>query len=226
MLSNKKKNLSKNIIENKYLKFSLISSFIFAIIGVLLGIKIKSTILLFDGIYSLLCAITTTIIILVNIYIHKNHKNNIYIKNLSDTIIILLKSLFLIFFCSYNFLTNFIKIFNIENSYNYKNGFIYTFISTLVCFLIYLYIKFKNKNINSNLLIIEIKQWQIDTILSFSILISFIFIYTISNTIFNFLIPYTEPLLMIILSSFFIKDNIKIFFNNINYDFKFLSILK
>lgn len=128
--------------------------------------------------------------------------------------------------CLYSIITSILSILSNGNNSDYNSGLTYTFISTSGCYFIYLLLKFKNKNLKSKLIFIEIQQWLLDTILSFAILISFLIILFFYQIKYINIVPYVEPTILIILSIFCLYQNLKIFLSYICVSKKEYNILK
>lgn len=208
--------LTQNI-ERKILSFSIISAFLFALTGSIWGILINSQIILFDGIYSFLSVILSAISLLASEIIKKeDDKMFQFGRSQVEPITIVFKSLIIISICVYAFVNAINSLFEGGRSVSSPSAILYSVFTTLACLICWLYVhKAKKKIRNSGLLKIESKEWLMDTLLSSAVLIGFIFSYYVEKTSYSNLVVYFDPLMVIIVTLFFLKLPILDLINNI-----------
>lgn len=208
--------LSQNI-EKKILSFSIISAFLFALTGSIWGILINSQIILFDGIYSFLSVILSAVSLLASEIIKKeDDKMFQFGRSQVEPITIVFKSLIIIAICVYAFVNAINSMFEGGRSVSSPSAILYSIFTTIACLICWIYVhKSKKKIKNSGLLKIESKEWLMDTLLSSAVLIGFIFSYYVEKTIYKDFVVYFDPLMVIIVTLFFIKLPIIDLINNI-----------
>lgn len=192
--------------ENKVLKFSAIGGLFFAILGITWGWALNSEMIKFDGLYSLISLGLAIFSIMVTNFINKNDFENYpFGKYIVEPLLVIFKSTILLMTCSYTMLSSVKEIINGGNLVNEEVALGYSLISSIGCMLVYLYMKKSSKNLNSEIVNIESKQWFMDTILSFGVLIGFII-----GIIFKFigltaLSNYIDPSMVLITSLIFLR---------------------
>lgn len=160
----------------------------------------------FDGLYSLISLGLAIFSIMVTNFINKNDFENYpFGKYIVEPLLVIFKSTILLMTCSYTMLSSVKEIINGGNLVNEEVALGYSLISSIGCMLVYLYMKKSSKNLNSEIVNIESKQWFMDTILSFGVLIGFII-----GIIFKFigltaLSNYIDPSMVLITSLIFLR---------------------
>jgi len=208
--------LTQNI-EKKILSFSIISAFLFALTGSIWGILINSQVILFDGIYSFISVILSAVSLLASEIIKKeDDKMFQFGRSQVEPITIVFKSLIIIAICVYAFVNAINSIFEGGRSVSSPSAILYSIFTTIACLVCWIYVHNSKKKIrNSGLLKIESKEWLMDTLLSSAVLIGFIFSYYIEKTIYKDFVVYFDPLMVIIVTLFFIKLPVIDLINNI-----------
>lgn len=208
--------LTQNI-EKKILSFSIISAFLFALTGSIWGILINSQVILFDGIYSFISVILSAVSLLASEIIKKeDDKMFQFGRSQVEPITIVFKSLIIIAICVYAFVNAINSIFEGGRSVSSPSAILYSIFTTIACLVCWIYVHNSKKKIrNSGLLKIESKEWLMDTLLSSAVLIVFIFSYYVEKTIYKDFVVYFDPLMVIIVTLFFIKLPVIDLINNI-----------
>lgn len=197
----------KNNIEQNLLRFSIYSAIGFAGLGFVWGFAIDSKMLIFDGIYSFISVILSGISLYVSDMLKKEDDERFQFGRAQiEPIAIFFKSLAIFSICLYAFVNAVSDLFNGGNSTNIESAILYSIIATLACWASWFYISLQMKKVkNSNLLMVEKYQWLMDTLLSLAVLIGFLFGYFLQNTEYNYFVPYIDPIMVIIVTTYFFK---------------------
>lgn len=192
--------------ENKMLKFSACGGLFFAILGIAWGWAIKSEMIQFDGLYSLISLGLALFAIIATNFINKTDINKYpFGKCNLEPIIVILKSLVLLIMCSITMLSAIKQIFNGGN--NVEEGFAlgYALISSIGCTLIYFYMKRTSKNLNSEIVKVESNQWFMDAMLSVGVLIGFLLSVLLKYMGLSRISIYVDPGMVILSSVIFLR---------------------
>lgn len=197
----------KNNIEQNLLKFSIYSAIGFAGLGFIWGFAIDSQMLIFDGIYSFISVILSGISLYVSDILKKEDDERFQFGRAQiEPIAIFFKSLAIFSICLYAFVNAVSDLFNGGNSTNIESAILYSVIATLACWASWFYISLRMKTVkNSNLLMVEKYQWLMDTLLSLAVLFGFVFGYFLQSTQYKHLVPYIDPIMVIIVTTYFFK---------------------
>lgn len=192
--------------ENKLLKFSAAGGLFFALVGMGWGLFIKSEMIMFDGVYSLISLFLSILSIFICKFIDKKDKVNFpFGKKALEPIVVAFKSIVLIVMCLIT-LTNAIKtILNGGNAVETGFALTYSILSVIGCALIYAYMRIKGKKLNSDIIKAESAQWLMDTVISAGVLFGFIIVLIMKNTRLSYFNIYVDPVMVIITSVIFLK---------------------
>ena len=193
-------------VEKNMLKFSAIGLLFFAALGLGWGIVIKSSMIMFDGLYSFISLFLSILALWITNYISKNDFEKFpFGKGMLEPITVAFKSIVLIIMCSTTF-TNAVKeVLAGGNNIDTTMALGYSVISTIGCAAIYFVIAKKGKKLSSDILNAESNQWLMDTILSAAVLVGFMVSFILSRTSLSYLTVYVDPFMVIISSVIFIR---------------------
>ena len=196
--------------ESRILKYSVMATLFFGIFGVVWGWLIKSEMIVFDGLYSFVSVILSSLSLGVcKIIQNKKAEDLPFSKYILEPIIIGINGIILIIMCLSSLRDGINSFINGGNTVELSKATIYSIISTLGSIIVYLKIKKEGKKINSELINIESIQWKMDGILSVAVLIGFLITFIISKTSFVYLTNYIDPIMVIITSVMFLKAPIE-----------------
>lgn len=192
--------------EKKLLKFSVYGALFFAVLAVIWGVVENSKIILFDGIYSLISVGLSIISLITASYMQKQDFDRFpYGKEMIEPIIILGKFLVITILCLFSFFSGVSTLLSGGQEVNAGSGMIYSVLATAGCYLVYLYLKKKQKLNGSGLVDAESQQWLMDTFLSLAVLGGFVLSFGLGYSKYQNLQPYMDPLMVIIVSGYFLK---------------------
>ena len=192
--------------ENKLLKLSAWGGLFFALLGLGCGIIIKSEMLWFDGLYSLVSLCLSMMAIAMCTFMEKTDKINFpFGKDTISPIIVVIKSIVLIIMCSTSMINSIKTMFSGGNSVNSYVAIGYTIVSIAGCFAIYLYMKNSGKKLNSDILKVESSQWLMDGLISVGVFVGFIIVLLIQETRFSGYSKFIDPAMVIVSSVIFLR---------------------
>lgn len=192
--------------EKKLLKFSVYGALFFAVFAVIWGVIENSKIILFDGIYSLISVGLSIISLITASYMQKQDFDRFpYGKEMIEPIIILGKFLVITILCLFSFFSGVSTLISGGQEVNAGSGILYSVIATAGCYLSYLYLKKKQKVNGSGFVEAESQQWLMDTYLSFAVLAGFALSFGLGYTKYQDLQPFMDPIMVIIVSAYFLK---------------------
>lgn len=192
--------------EKQLLKFSVYGALFFAFLAVIWGVIENSKLILFDGIYSLISVGLSMISLFTASFMAKQDFDRFpYGKEMIEPIIILGKFLVITILCLFALFSGVSTLLSGGQEVNAGSGLIYAFIATTSCYAIHLVLKKKNKIIPSGFIDAESQQWLMDTFLSLAVLVGFLLSLGLGYTKYNYLMPYMDPLMVIVVSAYFLK---------------------
>lgn len=192
--------------EKQLLKFSVYGALLSALLAVVWGIIENSKIILFDGIYSLISVGLSVISLITASFMARQDFDRFpYGKEMIEPIIILGKFLVITILCLFALFSGISTLLSGGQEVNAGSGLIYAFIATLSCYAVHLVLKKKHKQMPSGLIEAESQQWLMDTFLSLAVLLGFLLSIGLSYTKYSHLMPYMDPVMVIVVSGYFLK---------------------
>ena len=192
--------------EKGMLRFSAIGGLFFAVLGVAWGIISSSSMIMFDGLYSMISLFLAIIAIWTSNYIEKSDYDKFpFGKGILEPITVAFKSIVLIVMCSITFSNAVKEVLAGGNPVDANLAVGYSLVSTIGCALVYWIIAKEGKRLSSDLVDAEKNQWLMDTILSAAVLGGFGLSYILSFTSLAWLTKYVDPVMVILTSGIFIK---------------------
>lgn len=197
--------------EKKILYVSVIFSVFFALSGIIYGIMINSSMVMFDGVYSVISVILSLLSIAVLKQVKPGSENELFPfgKWHLEPAFVVFKSLIIITLCIYSFSTAISGLISGGNDVKVGMALIYAVISFALCLFVYLYIRSKNRLLKSDLLLAESTQWLGDTLLSLGVVAGFGLAFLLIHTRYNKYVPLMDPLMVVIASVLFIFFPVK-----------------
>ncbi|WP_051412042.1 cation diffusion facilitator family transporter [Halonatronum saccharophilum] len=199
--------IQNNKTETNLLKVSIYSALFFSITSFLLGIILNSQLLVFDGLYSLISVFLSYLSLVAIKFIKKtDYELFPFGKSVIEPLVIIIKYFLIILLVISSLVTAIMSILEGGRDVVLGPALIYTIFGVIGCFVTYKYLYGGGKSLNSNIVISEANQWYMDTLVSLGVLVGF-FIAVISQLIdqLNPIIPYIDPIMVILFSVYFIK---------------------
>ena len=192
--------------EKNTLMLSALGALFFAVLGVVWGIVIDSSMIVFDGLYSLISLFLSILAIFITGYISKNDFEKFpFGKRVLEPLTVAFNSIVLIVMCSITFINSAKEIFKGGKSVDTELALGYSIISIVGCMIVYRILARNNKKICSDIIKAESNQWLMDTLVSIAVLVGFLICIILNKTSLAYLSKYIDPLMVIITSAIFIK---------------------
>lgn len=192
--------------EHHLLKVSVYGALLFAIFAIVWGVFVHSKIILFDGVYSLISVGLSSISLVTAAYMQKQDFDRFpYGKEMIEPVIILGKFLVITILCLFSMFSGISTMLSGGQEVSVGSGLIYSFIATLGCYFFYFFLHKKVDKFESGLVEAEAQQWLLDTYLSLAVLIGFLLAYGMGFTQYDYLMPYMDPLMVVLVSGYFVK---------------------
>lgn len=192
--------------EKQLLKFSVYGALFFALLAIIWGVIENSKIILFDGIYSLISVGLSMISLFTASFMAKQDFDRFpYGKEMIEPIIILGKFLVITILCLFAFFSGVSTLLSGGQEVNAGSGLVYAFIATVGCYVVHIFLVKKQKVNGSGLVEAESQQWLMDTFLSLAVLLGFVLSLGLGYTQYSHLMPYMDPLMVIVVSGYFLK---------------------
>jgi predicted Co/Zn/Cd cation transporter (cation efflux family) len=198
--------MKKSDSEKSLLLFSLCMGVFFAVLGVAWGVVIQSGVVLFDGIYSGISIILTMLSILATRVINQPDDDTFQFgRSAFEPLVVAFRSIVIVAICSYGIVTALLTIQSGGRlDTDSAGGIYYGLVSMVACLFSWYYLKRKGEGM-PDIVQAESEQWLLDTVLSAAVTLSFILAYLLSMTRFAGVVPYIDPLTVILGSLYFVR---------------------
>lgn len=192
--------------EKNTLMLSAFGALFFAVLGVVWGIVIDSSMIVFDGLYSLISLFLSILAIFITGYISKNDFEKFpFGKRILEPLTVAFNSIVLTVMCSITFINSAKEILTGGKAVDAELALGYSIISILGCLIVYRVLSRNNKKICSDIIKAESNQWLMDTLVSVAVLVGFLICTILDKTSLAYLSKYIDPLMVVITSAIFIR---------------------
>ncbi len=210
-------------LERQLLQFSTFSSFLFAIMGIGLGVWMGSLVIVFDGAYSFISLALTLVSLVAAIYIRQPEtamKPQQVAK--IEPSVIAFKGIVITAMCCISFGTAVIAIFNGGREVDTGLALLFGVINIVGCLATIWVMTKKGKLANSALVEAEVKQWVMDTVISGAVMGGFIIATIMKYTDYAQYAVYADPVMVVLASIYFVIVPLKMVHSAVN-DLRALS---
>ncbi|WP_416147588.1 cation diffusion facilitator family transporter [Salipaludibacillus sp. HK11] len=193
--------------DKKVLMISVYAAIAFSGAGIVLGTLFQSQMILFDGLYSLISVVLSLISLAAATFMSKNDSRHFpFGKDVIEPLVITFKYVIILILVIGSLMMAIVSIFQGGRDVAVGAALIYVAISTLACLIIYRYLNKHASESTTGFISAESNQWLMDTLVSSGVLIGFV-IAAILQYISSMqaLVPYIDPLMVVIVSLYFIK---------------------
>lgn len=199
--------MNRSCIEKKLIRTSLYGTLFFALLGIALGVITSSQMIVFDGLYSMIgVGLSTLSVLTIKFQEKKDWKTYPFGKQMADPLVILLKYFVIMILVTTSAAFAIISILNGGKETEFGVATLYSMFSATSCFLVYRYLLSYKDKINSALVKAESNQWFMDALISTMVGIGFILAMILKKTgLATELVPYIDPVMVLLASIYFIK---------------------
>ncbi len=206
---------NRHFQEKRLLKLSIYGSIGFAVVAIVWGVIIRSNMVIFDGLYSLVSIVLTLFSLLAASYIKKSDFSKFpFGKETLEPLVIIFKYFVIIALCLYAASSAFSDLLSGGRYVNPGYVVVYTIIGSSVAMLIYSHLRRRAQAINSEFVTAEANQWLMDIMLSIAVIFGFGIAYALDQTPWAYLVYYVDPLMVLIASLYFLKIPIESIISN------------
>lgn len=192
--------------EKNILKLSALGGLFFAVLGIVWGTMINSSMIMFDGLYALISLLLSMLSIGITSYIEKTDFDKFpFGKGMLEPIMVAFHSIVLVIMCSLTFINGIKEFLSGGNSVDADLALGYSLISSIGCAAVYFIMYRMRKNVSSDIVKAENNQWLMDTFLSIGVLGGFVVSVVLEMNSLSHLTRYVDPVMVVISSVVFIR---------------------
>lgn len=202
-------------IEQRSLKISMVSIVFFILLAFFFSYITKSGSIFFDGVYSLIALGISFVTLWVSRLAERPDDDRFHFGYTRfEPLLNVGKSLFILLSCGFAFSEAINTLRQGGKVVDLELAILYSFIATVGAFFVGLYLKKVARRIKSGLLELEAVEWMVDSFLSAGILIGFVIAWAMGFTRWAHLIPYVDPVLLILIALLALPAPLKALWSN------------
>ncbi|MBY7819362.1 cation diffusion facilitator family transporter [Vibrio fluvialis] len=192
--------------ENRVLTLSALFASMFAGGGLIVGLLVGSLVIMFDGVYSLVSLLLTLLSLVAARYIRKPSDAQFpFGRAVFEPAVIAVKGAVILLIVSYSLYSAIGSMFTGGRPVDASVATAFGAINVVGCGLTWWYMKSLGKRHASGLIDAEVKQWQMDTMLSVAVTAGFVIAWLMTLTPMAKYAVYADPMMMLAMSFYFIK---------------------
>ncbi|MCG6381843.1 cation diffusion facilitator family transporter [Vibrio fluvialis] len=192
--------------ENRVLTLSALFASMFAGGGLIVGLLVGSLVIMFDGVYSLVSLLLTLLSLVAARYIRKPSDAQFpFGRAVFEPAVIAVKGAVILLIVSYSLYSAIGSMFTGGRPVDASVATAFGAINVVGCGLAWWYMKSLGKRHASGLIDAEVKQWQMDTMLSVAVTAGFVIAWMMTLTPMAKYAVYADPMMMLAMSFYFIK---------------------
>ncbi|ELV8594986.1 cation diffusion facilitator family transporter [Vibrio fluvialis] len=192
--------------ENRVLTLSALFASMFAGGGLIVGLLVGSLVIMFDGVYSLVSLLLTLLSLVAARYIRKPSDAQFpFGRAVFEPAVIAVKGAVILLIVSYSLYSAIGSMFTGGRPVDASIATAFGAINVVGCGLAWWYMKSLGKRHASGLIDAEVKQWQMDTMLSVAVTAGFVIAWLMTLTPMAKYAVYADPMMMLAMSFYFIK---------------------
>ncbi|KQH87268.1 cation diffusion facilitator family transporter [Vibrio sp. Vb2880] len=196
----------KSFNENRVLTLSALFASMFAVAGLVVGLLVGSLVIVFDGVYSLVSLLLTILSLVAARYIRKPSDSEFpFGRALFEPAVIAVKGTVILMLVCYSLYSAIGSMFTGGREVDASIATVFGAINVIGCAIAWWYMVSLSKKHSSGLIGAEVKQWQMDTLLSLAVTVGFVVAWLMTLTPMANYAVYADPVMMLAMSFYFIK---------------------
>ncbi|WP_086981161.1 cation diffusion facilitator family transporter [Vibrio aphrogenes] len=192
--------------ENRVLTLSAFLASLFAGGGLIVGLLVGSLVIVFDGVYSLVSLLLTILSLVASRYIRKPSDAQFpFGRAAFEPAVIAIKGAVILLIVGYSLYSAIGALLTGGRAVDVSIATVFGAVNVIGCGLAWWYMASLSKKRFSGLINAEVKQWQMDTLLSVAVTAGFIVAWLLTLTPLATYAVYADPMMMLAMSFYFIK---------------------
>ena len=187
--------------EIRLLRASIVATFAIAIVGVVLGLLADSVAIIFDGLFSLIdAAVTLLMLAVAKLMASEGTRRFQFGFWHLEPLVLGFKASVLLLLIGYGFVNAVQQLLSGGNEPALGMALVYSGVVTVICFSIWLYVRQQNARLESELVRLEQHGWLMSTLITGALLLAFLAAMAMQGTPYAHWIPYVDPAVLALLS--------------------------
>lgn len=188
-------------LEASLLRLSVGATFLIAALGVMFGLLSGSLAIIFDGLFSVIDAVTTWLMLVVaRLVARESNQRFQYGYWHLEPLVVALKAAVMVTLVVFGFLGAIQSLQSGGYTPRLDAAILYSVIVVLICACTWFWMWRHNSRIGSALVAIDTKAWAVSGVITAALLLAFLLAFAMRGTRFEAYIPYVDPAVLAILS--------------------------
>ena len=180
--------------EQHVLLYSIAITAFDAAIGIAVGLRINSSSIIFDGVYSVIDAVMTAMALGVSVLLAKGSTRHFQFGFWHfEPMLVLLNSAILSLSCAYAFVSALNDLFSVGREVSFGPAALYAVLAGLGALLAAFFIGREARRLGSELVALDARNWLVSGLISVALGISFLLAGFLHGTGYERLVPYLDP---------------------------------
>ena len=191
----------RSAFEVRLLRASILATLVIAVIGIVLGILADSVSIIFDGLFSLIdAAITVLMLAVARLVSSEGSRRFQYGFWHLEPLVLGFKASVLLLLIGYAFVNAVQQLLSGGNEPQLGMAVVYAAFVTVVCAGIWFYVRRQNERLESELVRLEVHGWLMSLLITGALLIAFVAAMGLRGGPYEHLLPFVDPAVLALLS--------------------------
>lgn len=195
-------NKSIDFLEQQVLKISITVTLLLAVVGILFGLLSGSLAIVFDGMFNVVdTAMSILALLVTRLLTSPGSRRFQYGYWHVEPMVLVFNGSVLILLCIYALINAIGSLLSGGRELNYDWAFVFALLMSVLSIGMYVYIRQKNKKLNSEFLRLDTQSWLMSAAISSSLLVAFGVATLMEGTGYHKLTPYADPFILTVLTA-------------------------
>jgi len=187
-------------LERKALRISIFGYLLLGILAVIFALKSQSEAIMLDGFFNFVSFVMSLVTLHVSNLLRVPYNRNFQYGFMPfEPFVNVVKGLIILVVCGFALVSSIDALIDGGRELSPGMAVIYSIIATTGCIVVYLVQKQYAKKVDSPLLALDIATWKISGFISSAVAVGFGAAYFLSRTEYSWIVPYVDPVMVVIL---------------------------
>jgi cation diffusion facilitator family transporter len=187
-------------LERKALRISILGYFLLGILAVIFALKSQSEAIMLDGFFNFVSFVMSLVTLHVSNLLRISYDRRFQYGFMPfEPFVNVVKGLIILVVCGFALVSSIDSLIDGGRALSPGVAVIYSMIATTGCIVVFLIQKQYAKKVDSPLLALDIATWKLSGFISSAVAVGFGAAYLLSRTEYSWIVPYIDPVMVIIL---------------------------
>jgi len=191
----------RSAFEVRLLRVSILATLAIALVGIVLGILADSVAIIFDGLFSLIdAAITMLMLAVARLVASEGNRRFQYGFWHLEPLVLGFKASVLLLLIGYAFVNAVQQLLAGGNEPQLGIAVVYAAVVTALCAVLWFYVRRQNQRLESELVRLEVHGWLMSLLITGALLVAFVAAMGMRGGAYEYLLPFVDPAVLALLS--------------------------